>query len=153
MKEDSCILCSIVSGRSKAEIIYQDSSFVGLLDKYPFSIGHSLVIPRKHYEDLLKMPKEEVGKLYSTVSIIATAISKALNSEGLNIGQNNGRAANQIIPHVHVHVIPRFRRDLISGRWPSRHLANDLELQETSDKIRSVLTTTSISQKKQVIKS
>jgi histidine triad (HIT) family protein len=153
MKEDSCIFCSIVSGRSKAEIIYQDSSFVGLLDKYPFSIGHSLVIPRKHYEDLLKMPKEEVGNLYSTVSIIATAISKALNSEGLNIGQNNGRAANQIIPHVHVHVIPRFRRDLISGRWPSRHLANDLELQETSDKIRSVLTTTSISQKKQVIKS
>jgi histidine triad (HIT) family protein len=143
MKVDSCIFCSIVSGLSKAEIIYQDSDFVALLDKYPFNNGHSLVIPRKHYEDLLEMPKEEVGNLYCMVSIIASAISRALKSEGLNIGQNNGRAANQIIPHVHVHVIPRFKRDIISGRWPSRHLANDLELQEISDKIRSVLPTTS----------
>ncbi|HEY7109148.1 MAG TPA: HIT family protein [Nitrososphaeraceae archaeon] len=144
MKVDTCIFCSIVSGYSKAEIIYHDSSFVALLDKYPFSSGHSLVIPRKHYEDLLKMPKEEVGYLYSTVSVIASAISKALNPEGLNIGQNNGRAANQIIPHVHVHIIPRFKHDIISGRWPSRHLAHDLELQEISGKIRSVLATTSI---------
>jgi histidine triad (HIT) family protein len=144
MKVDSCIFCSIVSGHSKAEIIYQDSTFVALLDKYPFSMGHTLVIPRKHYEDLLKMPKEEVGNLYCVVTTIASAISKALKSEGLNIGQNNGRAANQIIPHVHVHVIPRFKQDIVSGRWPSRHLANDLELHEISDKIRSVLPTNNI---------
>lgn len=145
MEVDSCIFCSIVSGVSKAAVIYEDSDFVALLDKYPFSSGHTLVIPRKHYEDLLTMPKEEVGSLYCTVSVIATAISKALKSEGLNIGQNNGRAANQIIPHVHVHVIPRFRHDFISGRWPSRHLANDGELQDISNRIRSVLLATNVS--------
>ena len=78
------------------------------MDRYPFTLGHTLVIPKKHFEDILQMSDAEVGRLYCIVSLIAKTISKTLKAEGLNIGQNNGSAANQIVPHVHVHIIPRF---------------------------------------------
>jgi len=90
------------------------------------------------------MPKDEAGELYTTVWFIAKAVLKAVNPEGLNIGQNNGRAANQIIPHVHVHIIPRFKEDVITGRWPSRRPVPDSELEEISESIRSVLIATNI---------
>lgn len=144
MEESRCIFCSIISGRSKGSVIYQDRSFVALLDKYPFSCGHTLVIPKKHYINFLEMPKDEAGALYTTVWFIAKAVLKAVNPEGLNIGQNNGRAANQIIPHVHVHIIPRFKEDVITGRWPSRRPVPDSELEEISESIRSVLIATNI---------
>jgi histidine triad (HIT) family protein len=139
MEANQCIFCSIISGLARASIIYQDSFFIALLDKYPFSYGHTLVIPRKHYADFLEMPENEVGPLYTFVWFIAKVVSKAVKPEGFNIGQNNGRAANQIIPHVHVHIIPRFKEDIITGRWPSRHPVNDLELENISERIKSVL--------------
>lgn len=88
------------------------------------------------------MSETEVGRLYCMVSLIAKAVSKTVKAEGLNIGQNNGRAANQIVPHVHVHIIPRFiNQQNMNGRWPSRRPAKDEELEELSEKIKSVLLT------------
>ena len=86
------------------------------------------------------MGDDEVGKLFSTVSSLAKGIVKALDANGLNIGQNNGRAANQIVPHVHVHIIPRYSYDSPNGRWPSRNLISDEELEKIAEKIRACLT-------------
>lgn len=142
---NSCIFCSIVSGFLEAAVVYENSSFIAFLDRYPFTPGHTLVIPKKHYEDLLQMPEGEVGRLYGIVSFIAKAISKTVKAEGFNIGQNNGRAANQIVPHVHVHIIPRFiNPQNMNGRWPSRRPAKDEELKELSEKIKPVVLTTNI---------
>lgn len=142
MKTNSCIFCSIVTGFLKAAVVYENSSFIAFLDRYPFTLGHTLVIPKKHFEDILRMSETEVGRLYCMVSLIAKAVSKTVKAEGLNIGQNNGRAANQIVPHVHVHIIPRFiNQQNMNGRWPSRRPAKDEELEELSEKIKSVLLT------------
>lgn len=135
----SCLFCSIINNKIPAVIIYEDENSVALMDKYPINHGHSLVIPRSHHESLLSMTPSEVGKLYSIVSTVSKAVISAVHADGFSIGQNNGRAANQIIPHVHVHIIPRYAGDSREGKWPSRTIGNIQELTITSQKIRSVL--------------
>lgn len=110
------------------------------MDKYPINRGHTLVLPKSHHESIFTMSDDEVGKLFSTVSFLSKGIMKALDAKGLNIGQNNGKAANQIVPHVHVHIIPRYSYDSPNGRWPSRNLISDQELEKIAQKIRAALT-------------
>lgn len=109
------------------------------MDKYPINKGHTLVLPKNHHENIFTMEDDDVGKLFLIVSSLAKGIMKALDAKGLNIGQNNGKAANQIVPHVHVHLIPRYNYDSPNGRWPSRNLISDKELEEIAEKIRASL--------------
>ena len=106
------------------------------MDKYPINPGHALVMPTKHYETLLQMPPTEVGRLYSLIPRIAKAIMSAVKADGFNVGQNNGIAANQIVPHVHVHIVPRFYDDSPDGKWPSRRVASHEDIIKISQKIR-----------------
>ena len=135
-----CIFCSIIDNELRAVKIFEDSMFVAFMDKYPINTGHTLVLPKKHHKDIFTMGNDEIGKLFSTVSFLAKGIVKALDAKGLNIGQNNGRAANQIVPHVHVHIIPRYNYDSPNGRWPSRNLISDEELDKIAQKIKASLT-------------
>ncbi len=139
MSQRRCLFCSILRYEMPAVITYEDENFLALMDKYPISSGHSLVIPRSHYESLLCMTPSEVGKLYSVVYKISKAVISAVHADGFSVGQNNGRAANQIIPHVHVHIIPRYADDSRKGRWPSRTIGNIEELTYNAQKIRSFL--------------
>src|SRR5919199_6230602 len=136
MVQNSCVFCSIIAGELPVAKIYEDSNIFVLMDKYPINIGHTLVIPKIHYDNILLMPHEEVGRLYSFVPIIAKAVVSAVNADGFNVGQNNGRAANQIVPHVHIHIIPRFNDDSPDGKWPIRRVAQYSELIETANKIK-----------------
>jgi len=106
------------------------------MDKYPINPGHALLMPTKHYETLLEMPPTEVGKLYSLVPRIARAIISAVKADGFNVGQNNGIAANQIVPHVHIHVVPRFNDDSPDGKWPSRKVATYEDITKIAQKIK-----------------
>ncbi len=133
---NSCIFCSIIAGEIPSAQVYRDSDFVVIMDKYPINQGHTLVIPVKHYDTLLHMPPAEVGKLYAAVPAVAKAVVSAVGADGFNVGQNNGIAANQIVPHVHVHVIPRFADDSPDGKWPQRRVADMKELGEFAEKIR-----------------
>jgi histidine triad (HIT) family protein len=134
---EHCVFCSIIEGQIPIAEVYQDANFLVLMDKYPINIGHTLVIPKLHYDNLLLMPHAEVGRLYSLVAIIAESVVTAVNGDGFNVGQNNGIAANQIVPHVHVHIIPRFKFDSPDGKWPNRRVGSFQELLETAQKIRS----------------
>jgi histidine triad (HIT) family protein len=120
--------------------IFEDSMFVAIMDKYPINTGHTLVLPKKHDNDIFTMGDDEIGKLFTTVSFLAKGIVKALDAKGINIGQNNGKAANQIVPHVHVHIIPRYNYDTPNGRWPSRYLISDKDLDNIAQKIKATLT-------------
>jgi histidine triad (HIT) family protein len=116
--------------------IHRDNGFLVLMDKYPINPGHALVMPTKHYETLLQMPPAEVGKLYSLVPTIAKAIISAVKADGFNVGQNNGIAANQIVPHVHVHIVPRFHDDSPDGKWPSRRVTSHKDILKIAQKIK-----------------
>jgi histidine triad (HIT) family protein len=130
------VFCDIVARRSDAALVSEDSDFLAIMDKHPINPGHVLLLTRKHYPTIFEMPAAEVGRLFARAAEIAHAIRETMGCEGLNMGQNNGSAAAQIIPHVHVHIIPRYREDLPPGRWPSRRLASLDELRQTAHSIR-----------------
>ena len=133
----ACIFCDILSGKRDSHLLYEDEHHVALLDKYPIDVGHSLVIPKEHHERITDMNPNSVGALFTIVPKIANAILKATGADAFSLGQNNGRAAKQIIPHVHVHIIPRYNhRGTI---WTKRGISNDDELSVLAKKIKDVI--------------
>jgi len=134
----SCIFCDILDGQRDGHILYEDDSHIAFLDKYPIDVGHSLVIPRKHHEKITDMNPQDVGNVFSLVPKIASAILDATGADAFSLGQNNGRAAKQIIPHVHIHIIPRYNHK--GTVWTKRQISNDDELYELAKKIRNILT-------------
>jgi len=134
----SCLFCDILDGKKDGYFLYEDDSHVAFLDKYPIDVGHSLVIPRKHYEKITDMTPADVGTVFALVPKIAKAILDATGADAFSIGQNNGRAAKQIVPHVHIHIIPRYNNK--GTVWTKRQIVNDDELSKLAKKIRSILT-------------
>ena len=130
----TCIFCDIISGKRSSHIIYEDDVHISILDKYPIDTGHSLVIPKGHHEKITDMDSEAVGRLFSIVPKIAQGILHATGADAFSLGQNNGRAAKQIIPHVHVHIIPRYNHK--GTIWTKRSIENDSELLKLAIKIR-----------------
>ncbi|HZA42924.1 MAG TPA: HIT family protein [Nitrososphaeraceae archaeon] len=134
-----CVFCAIIRGQSPVAKVYEDDTFLAFMDKYPITSGHTLVLPKYHYGDLFQMTDTEVGNMYRVVHTIASAVFNATGAQGLNTGQNNGKAANQIVPHVHVHIIPRYEKDSRDGKWPSRKVTDYKELEELATKIKKNL--------------
>lgn len=130
-----CIFCDILQGKSQAHAVYEDKKHLAFLDKYPIDHGHTLVITRTHYERITDMNATSVGDLFSQVPKIARAVLKATGATAFSLGQNNGREANQIIPHIHIHIIPRYKDK--GTVWTKRNIAQKKELAELADKIKS----------------
>ncbi|MEX0920480.1 MAG: HIT family protein [Candidatus Pacearchaeota archaeon] len=106
-----CIFCKIVKGDVPTEKIYEDSNFVAFADANPVAEGHTLVIPKKHFETILDLD-EEIAKGYlGFVKKVAEDLLKKYNSEGFNVVVNNGKSAGQVVNHVHFHIIPRKKGD------------------------------------------
>lgn len=130
-----CLFCNIIGKKQDAHVIFEDDSHIAIMDKYPIQKGHSLVMPKAHHEKIIDMSDDDVGKLFSMVPKIARGIIAAIGADGFNIGQNNGRSANQIIPHVHVHIIPRYNK--VGNLWTRRMITNDIDLGDLAKKIRN----------------
>ena len=131
----SCIFCDMIEGNMPCYMIYQDDDCIVILDKYPIDNGHSLIITKKPYEKLVDMPVDEVAKLFSKIPKIANAIMSATNADAFSIAQNNGKAAKQIVPHVHIHIIPRY--NATGTLWTKRKILSDIELEALSQKIKN----------------
>ncbi len=106
-----CLFCKIINGDIPSYKIYEDSTTYAFLDINPCSEGHTVVLPKGHVESFNDMAPEEISALFITVCRINKAINKALGVDGSNIGLNVGPAAGQVVPHVHVHIIPRTKGD------------------------------------------
>ena len=104
----TCIFCDILAGKRDGHIVYEDKNHIAFLDKYPIDDGHTLVIPKKHYERITDMDSNDVGEIFSIVPKIAKAVLSGAGADAFSLAQNNGKAAKQIIPHVHIHIIPRY---------------------------------------------
>ena len=119
MKEDKCLFCKIVFGQIPVTKIYEDEAVLAFLDIGPISDGHTLVIPKMHYEKVDECPPEIMAQVASRIGKIAGAVSNAMNSDGYNVLCNNGKAAGQVIDHLHFHIIPRKTGDGVFDHWPS----------------------------------
>ena len=132
-----CIFCDIIDGKLPSNMVYQDNDCLVILDKYPIDNGHSLIITKKHYEKITDMNENEVSGLFSKIPKIVNAIIKATDADAFSIAQNNGKAANQIVPHVHIHIIPRY--NITGTLWTKRKIMKDDELDKMAQKIKDCL--------------
>lgn len=120
-------------------MVYEDEWVLAFLDIEPIQKGHVLVIPKPHITDLLDVPEEFYAPLFRAAQRIARAQKEGLQAEGVNVLQNNGRAAGQVVDHVHLHLIPRFKHDGVAWGWQTESYNDKAESQETADKIKKVL--------------
>ena len=139
-----CVFCGIAKGAIPSKKVYEDNSVIAVLDINPRNPGHTLVVPKKHYETIMEMPDNEAQTLFAAVKKMASVIKKATNADGVSISQSNGRAAGQIIPHVHFHVIPRFMNEGPVGLesiLPSKRL-DEQTMNKLVESIKTSMTTT-----------
>jgi histidine triad (HIT) family protein len=130
-----CQFCSLVRKETQASVVFEDENTMAFMDLKPVNDGHTLVIPKTHYENIYEIPEEEIASLYKTVKKVASAVKKGVNAEGISITQHNGWAALQRVFHMHVHVIPRYE----GQRFPRPEElkeANREKLEEIAAKIR-----------------
>ena len=133
---EDCVFCRIAQGKEWAAVVWSDEDHIAFMDRYPASRGHTLVAPKRHYRDLLEMGEDDVGRLFASVARVAKAVQRALSPAGINVLQNNGSAAGQVIFHAHVHIIPRYGNP--EGLHPrsGRMRVTEEELMEVADLIR-----------------
>ena len=132
-----CIFCDILDGTRNGHLVYEDKDHIAILDKYPIDDGHTLVIPRKHHEKITDMDSNDVGKIFSLIPKIARAVLAGAGADAFSLAQNNGKAAKQIIPHVHIHIIPRYNNK--GTVWTKRQIPTDEVLSELAVKIKSAM--------------
>jgi histidine triad (HIT) family protein len=133
-----CVFCRIVAGELPAAMVLEDDLVVGFLDSRPLFPGHVLVIPRAHHETLSDLPAELLEPLFGAVQRIATALPAALDADGTFVAENN--VVSQSVPHLHVHVVPRRRKDGLRGFfWPRQHYASVEEMEVIAAQIRATL--------------
>lgn len=138
MNESSCIFCRIVQKQVPASLVYEDEKLMAFLDIRPLNEGHTLVIPKAHYENIFGIPQELIEYLHGVTKRIALAVEKATKADGISIIQQNGKAAGQDTFHLHVHVIPRYEGQKLPS--PSKVSQADREtLNLTATKIRKYL--------------
>ncbi len=112
---EECIFCKIVNREIPCEKVYEDDSVVAFLDIFPAAPGHILIIPKSHFDTMINTPDPILSHLIAVAKKAACALMRGLGAQGVNLLQNNGEVAGQIIPHVHFHVVPRFSDDMIGS--------------------------------------
>ncbi len=115
-----CIFCQIVSKEIDSATIYENDEFKVILDKFPSSLGHVLVITKKHIENIFELPSDLGSRMFELVVKLAPLVKQQLNCEGINILQNNDKVAGQSVNHFHIHIIPRYKNDNITINWKTQ---------------------------------
>jgi histidine triad (HIT) family protein len=108
---EGCIFCKIARGEIPCAKVYESDKALAFLDIQPVNEGHTLVIPKEHYETLIDIPEELLAEMSSTVKMVSSMVKNGMKAHGFNVMMNNNEAAGQVVPHAHFHIVPRFKGD------------------------------------------
>ena len=134
----NCLFCEIISGKVNATVVFEDEISVAFLDHRPLFPGHCLLVPRNHYETLSDLPKNLVGPFFENVQLFARAVEVALGAEGSFVAMNN--RISQSVPHLHVHVVPRRKKDGLKGFfWPRNKYESETQIAEVQKSIQTTI--------------
>ena len=135
MNDPNCVFCQIVLGQRPSHVVLESDAALAFLDARPLFPGHSLLVPREHYETLGDLPALLVSELFVDGQRLARAVEQAMGADGSFVAMNN--RVSQSVPHFHVHVVPRRRKDGLRGFfWPRQKYENDEEMGAVADRIR-----------------
>ncbi|HEX3253574.1 MAG TPA: HIT family protein [Pyrinomonadaceae bacterium] len=136
--DDNCLFCRIVSGEIPATLVYEDKNAVAFLDHRPLFHGHTLLVPRTHVETLTDLPHTLIGPFFEAAQSLARAVEFAMNAEGTFVAMNN--RVSQSVPHLHVHIVPRRKKDGLKGFfWPRTKYKDEGEMKVVQQKIAAAL--------------
>ena len=133
----SCLFCRIVSGELPATVVYEDDNTVAFLDHRPLFHGHTLLVPREHVETLGELSSKIVGPYFEAAQLLSRAVESGMDAEGTFVAMNN--RVSQSVPHLHVHVVPRRKKDGLKGFFWPRTKYKDEEMEEVKKKIVTAL--------------
>lgn len=133
-----CVFCKIVKGEIPSLKVFENDKVFCFLDSNPISMGHILVIPKEHYENIFDIPGDELKEMISVVKSLSIKIKEILKADGINLINSSGKIANQEVFHFHFHIIPRYKNDgLEMNKWcqSKTYKADDKELKKLAEKI------------------
>ena len=134
----NCLFCGIVNDEVSAVVVFEDDISLAFLDHRPLFPGHCLLVPRSHFETLSDLPSELVGPFFQNVQLLARAVELGLDAEGSFVAMNN--RVSQSVPHLHVHIVPRRKKDGLKGFfWPRNKYESDAELSKVQKAIQSAI--------------
>jgi histidine triad (HIT) family protein len=132
---DDCLFCRIVAGSEPAHLVFEDETTIAFLDTRPLFPGHSLLVPREHHETLWDLPDTLVAPLFANAKLLSAAVREAMEAQGAFVALNN--VVSQSVPHLHVHIAPRNRKDGLRGFfWPRRKYRDEAEAEVVAARIR-----------------
>jgi histidine triad (HIT) family protein len=111
MKKEDCIFCKIANHKLSADITYEDDNFIAFLDKTPRTKGHTLIIPKKHFRNILDLPVSMGNELLEAIKKVSLKLIEDKKADGVNVLNNNEPSAGQVVFHTHIHIIPRKKGD------------------------------------------
>ena len=134
----ACKFCEIASGKVGSWTVFEDSISVGFLDARPLFLGHVLVIPKEHVETLTDLPDDLTGPFFTNVQRLTRAVEESMQAEGSFVAINN--RVSQSVPHLHVHIVPRRKKDGLRGFfWPRIGHPDEVGMQRAQQAIRAAL--------------
>lgn len=134
----TCAFCRIISGEIESRIVFEDAVSLAFLDHRPLFPGHSLLVPKNHYETLNDLPAELIEPLFTNARLMALAVEQAMGAEGTFIAINN--RISQGVPHLHIHIVPRRKKDGLKGFfWPRNPYKDEAELLKTRKAIQKAV--------------
>jgi histidine triad (HIT) family protein len=137
-RDPDCAFCEIAAGGEAASVVFEDEVSVGFLDNRPLFPGHTLLVPREHHETLADLPADLVGPLFANAQLLSRAIPEAMGKPGSFVALNN--VVSQSVPHLHVHVVPRRRKDGLRGFfWPRSKYESEKEMRRTAERVRAAV--------------
>ena len=146
--EKGCPFCKMVRHEIPAVRVYEDDDILAIMDLYPATPGHTLVLPKQHVENIYSMSADLGVRIMATTIAISKSIEQQLSPSGLNLIQSNGLAAGQTIPHFHLHIVPRYKGDPVVLRFGHGNVPAKIdELERTASLIRSGLVGHTVSPK------
>ena len=133
-----CVFCGIVSGDIDAQVVFEDERSLAFLDNRPLFPGHTLLVPRDHHEAIWDLPDDLIEPLFANARLLAVAVREATDSVGAFVAANN--IVSQSVPHFHIHVVPRNRKDGLRGFfWPRAKYESEKDAQTAADSVRAAV--------------
>lgn len=136
---DDCVFCRILKGEIPCTKVYEDDLVLAFLDIAPYNPGHTVIIPKDHQVSSTVLGEEYLAAIMKVAPKIGAALMRATGGEGFNLVLNNGRVAGQVVPHVHMHVIPRFADDKVVMSGSSISYSGAEEMNQLLEKIQKAL--------------